>query len=89
MNTALECLIPGDNGIHYRGTQNITSDGKTCSQWSLASYAVTSPTDGDLHNYCRRIPDKQPITPWCYIDEGSEKKTCRIPMCCKSYFCFV
>jgi len=88
MNTALECLIPGDNGIHYRGTQNIASDGTMCSQWSLMSHTgnYVTPTDGDLHNYCRRTSDDSHNVPWCFIDNGSEERTCSIAMCCKLYF---
>jgi len=90
MYTALECLIPGDNGVHYRGTQNITSDGTPCIQWSLITKGgrYVTPIDGGLHNYCRRNPGDSKNATWCFIDNGSEQRTCSISMCCK-FFCYL
>ncbi|KAI1900980.1 hypothetical protein AGOR_G00055420 [Albula goreensis] len=77
-----------NNGVEYRGEQQITSTGKRCLNWMniTRDYNVTASADaltgvGD-HSYCRN-PDSSD-KPWCYVadQEGRiQRQDCAIAPC--------
>ena len=75
-------MIKGvSNGHDYRGTMNVTAEGKACKHWKDSSYK------GDFYvksfgleeNYCRN--PSWHGNPWCYKVEGSWGDCAGIPFC--------
>ncbi|KAJ7994290.1 hypothetical protein DPEC_G00264350 [Dallia pectoralis] len=76
------------NGVEYRGSQQRSSAGLTCLNWTNISrdYDVLAYTDSHMgvgdHNYCRN-PDYSE-KPWCYVtgpDAEAQRQTCAISPC--------
>ncbi|CAM9699591.1 unnamed protein product [Lampetra fluviatilis] len=79
-----DCVF-GSRG--YRGTQGVTSSGKTCQAWSSQSphrhqFVPSNYTEADLSlGYCRN-PDGDLAGPWCYTtDSATRWQYCGITHC--------
>ena len=70
-----------DLGAEYTGTQNKTSSGYTCQNWSSQSPQEHSYSNVGDHNYCRNPSDYSGGL-WCYTtDQDKRWETCDVPVC--------
>jgi len=69
-------------GIDYRGSVNVTKDGKPCQFWDSQrpnphTYTVANLPDANMggHNSCRNpAPEEESTGPWCLIDSYDDEE---------------
>ncbi|ESO97515.1 hypothetical protein LOTGIDRAFT_152606 [Lottia gigantea] len=83
----LECYN-SFKGIDYKGTQNVTSNGRVCLPWvSIPEYSSTIENFPDVSydetgNHCRNPSKDGRGSPWCFISP-IEWHYCSVPKCGK------
>jgi hypothetical protein len=68
-------VMQGKNDTDYRGKQNKTRSGKTCTAWKATATFTPKlyPDRGLDKNYCRNpTPDGMAKTIWCFTDGGDK-----------------
>ncbi|XP_072520810.1 phosphoinositide-3-kinase-interacting protein 1 [Salminus brasiliensis] len=87
-SSPVEECIRDSNGVDYRGTQQRSSSGKVCVNWSNTTrdYDIQNHADSDTgvgdHSFCRN-PDASD-GPWCYVsgtDGQLQREACAIDSC--------
>ncbi|XP_065839072.1 uncharacterized protein [Oscarella lobularis] len=68
-----ECVRSLFNGTYYRGTTDVSADGRSCLNWSeLSTYSnlVALYPEAGLgnHSYCRNPISESRTRPWCYTN---------------------
>ncbi|XP_066299065.1 uncharacterized protein [Branchiostoma lanceolatum] len=74
------------NGLRYRGTVNITIEGRPCLPWDAHSHYYTKSRFGEKYglykNYCRNPGEEERV--WCYIKSSHKSlywQYCSVPQC--------
>jgi len=85
ISKVLDCYMPEDNGLSYRGLMDFAQSGRVCMKWTEQTEISTTSSNGiGYHRYCRN-PDASFDTPWCFVQgpglNDVRREQCSIDVC--------
>lgn len=81
----MDCYMPEDNGLSYRGLVDSSMSGRPCIKWTKQSAIAPTVRNGiGNHGYCRN-PDESADSPWCLVHgtgvNEMRKEPCHVDVC--------